>query len=75
MVTRYVLALLHTNAWKEAVAVVKLTEGSQIPSIAYGSGSVNKGQDIHQYIEQAIDTGFSHLDTAQCNYTWPPSSL
>jgi diketogulonate reductase-like aldo/keto reductase len=41
---------------------------SKIPAIAFGSGSVNKGHDIHHYIEQAIDTGFTHLDTAQCEY-------
>ncbi|KAF6747855.1 2,5-diketo-D-gluconic acid reductase [Ephemerocybe angulata] len=44
---------------------IKLNDGSKIPSIAFGSGSVNKGKDIHAYIEQAIDVGFSHLDTAQ----------
>ncbi|KAF8886250.1 NADP-dependent oxidoreductase domain-containing protein [Gymnopilus junonius] len=32
---------------------------------AFGSGSVNKGKDIHQYVEQALDTGFSHIDAAQ----------
>ncbi|KAF9564165.1 Aldo/keto reductase, partial [Agrocybe pediades] len=44
---------------------IELNDGHKIPSIAFGSGSVNKGKDIHRYIEQAIDTGFSHLDTAQ----------
>ena len=38
----------------------------QIPAIAFGSGSVNKRKDVHQYIEQALEAGFSHLDTAQC---------
>lgn len=42
---------------------------SQIPAIAFGSGSVNKGKDIHHYVSQAIDSGFSHLDTAQCRFT------
>lgn len=27
---------------------------------------MNKGKDIHHFVEQAIETGFSHLDTAQC---------
>ncbi|TEB40159.1 2,5-diketo-D-gluconic acid reductase [Coprinellus micaceus] len=44
---------------------IGLNDGTKIPSIAFGSGSVNKGKDVHQYIEQAIETGFSHLDTAQ----------
>uniref|UniRef100_A0A8H7XQC8 NADP-dependent oxidoreductase domain-containing protein n=1 Tax=Psilocybe cubensis TaxID=181762 RepID=A0A8H7XQC8_PSICU len=43
----------------------QLNDGSKIPSIAFGSGSVNKGKDIHSYVEQAIDTGFAHIDTAQ----------
>ncbi|KAF9483585.1 Aldo/keto reductase [Pholiota conissans] len=46
-------------------ADIELNDGNKIPAIAFGSGSVNKGQDIHRYIEQAIETGFNHLDTAQ----------
>jgi len=42
-----------------------LNDGNKIPSIAYGTGSVNKHKDIHEYIELALDTGFSHIDTAQ----------
>jgi aryl-alcohol dehydrogenase-like predicted oxidoreductase len=38
----------------------------QIPAIGYGTGSVWKRQDVTQYVEQAIDTGFEHIDTAQC---------
>ncbi|KAJ2926305.1 hypothetical protein H1R20_g10785, partial [Candolleomyces eurysporus] len=44
---------------------IQLNDGHKIPSIAFGSGSVNKGKDIHTYIEQAIEAGFSHIDTAQ----------
>ncbi|RXW19770.1 hypothetical protein EST38_g6097 [Candolleomyces aberdarensis] len=44
---------------------IQLNDGRKIPSIAFGSGSVNKGKDIHTYIEQAIEAGFSHIDTAQ----------
>jgi len=43
---------------------IKLNDGNKIPSIAYGTGSVNKGKDIHEYIELALDTGFCHIDTA-----------
>jgi len=46
-------------------ANIQLNDGNEIPAIAYGSGSVNKGKDIHQYVQQAIETGFSHIDTAQ----------
>ncbi|KAJ4465804.1 2,5-diketo-D-gluconic acid reductase [Lentinula edodes] len=43
---------------------IPLNDGNKIPSIAYGTGSKMKFQDITQYIEQAIETGFSHIDTA-----------
>jgi len=42
-----------------------LNDGNKIPAIAYGTGSVNKGKDVHEYIELALETGFSHIDTAQ----------
>ncbi|KAF9046129.1 NADP-dependent oxidoreductase domain-containing protein [Panaeolus papilionaceus] len=44
---------------------ITLNDGRKIPSIAFGTGSVNKGRDIHRYVEKAIETGFDHLDTAQ----------
>ncbi|CAA7262783.1 unnamed protein product [Cyclocybe aegerita] len=44
---------------------IPLNDGNKIPAIAYGTGSVNKGKDIHLYVEQAIEVGFSHIDTAQ----------
>ena len=25
-------------------------------------------KDVHEYIEMALDTGFSHIDTAQCDF-------
>ncbi|KAH7876106.1 2,5-diketo-D-gluconic acid reductase [Lentinula edodes] len=43
---------------------IPLNDGNKIPSIAYGTGSKMKFHDITQYIEQAIETGFSHIDTA-----------
>ncbi|KAJ3517443.1 hypothetical protein NLJ89_g505 [Agrocybe chaxingu] len=44
---------------------IPLNDGNKIPAIAYGTGSVNKGKDVHLYVEQAIEVGFSHIDTAQ----------
>ncbi|KAF8157846.1 NADP-dependent oxidoreductase domain-containing protein [Crassisporium funariophilum] len=44
---------------------ITLNDGNKIPAIAYGCGSVNKNKDIHGYVEQAINAGFSHLDNAQ----------
>ncbi|KAJ7601048.1 Aldo/keto reductase [Mycena floridula] len=43
---------------------IALNDGNSIPEIAYGTGSVWKGQDVVQYVNQAIETGFNHIDTA-----------
>lgn len=45
---------------------IPLPDHNSIPSIAYGTGSVNKGKDIHEWVENALDQGFEHIDTAQC---------
>ncbi|KAJ3988090.1 Aldo/keto reductase [Lentinula detonsa] len=47
-----------------ALEPVILNDGNKIPPIAYGTGSKMKFHDITQYIEQAIEVGFSHIDTA-----------
>ncbi|KAJ3967316.1 2,5-diketo-D-gluconic acid reductase [Lentinula raphanica] len=47
-----------------ALEPVTLNDGNQIPPIAYGTGSKMKFHDITQYIELAIEVGFSHIDTA-----------
>jgi len=44
---------------------VKLNDGNEIPAIAFGTGSVNKGRDVSDLVIQAIEAGFSHIDTAQ----------
>jgi diketogulonate reductase-like aldo/keto reductase len=44
---------------------LELNDGNKIPSISFGSGRKNKFKDIHLLVEQAIEAGFSHLDTAQ----------
>ena len=42
----------------------------QIPAIAYGTWSTKfKGKDFHEYIELALNTGFCHIDTAQCDFS------
>ncbi|EIM83189.1 Aldo/keto reductase [Stereum hirsutum FP-91666 SS1] len=43
---------------------ITLNDGAKIPSIAFGTGSVWKGQDVVTYIDQALEAGFSHIDTA-----------
>ncbi|KAG6908747.1 hypothetical protein DXG01_003451 [Tephrocybe rancida] len=42
-----------------------LNDGNAIPAIGLGSGSVNKDHDMTELVLQAIETGFSHIDTAQ----------
>lgn len=44
---------------------IYLPDHNAMPSIAYGTGSVNKGKDIHDYVENALEQGFEHIDTAQ----------
>ncbi|KAL1744028.1 NADP-dependent oxidoreductase domain-containing protein [Schizophyllum fasciatum] len=44
---------------------VTLNDGNKMPAIAYGTGSKWKGKSVVEYVETAIDVGFSHLDTAQ----------
>ncbi|KIJ27524.1 hypothetical protein M422DRAFT_71623 [Sphaerobolus stellatus SS14] len=46
-------------------STISLNDGNAIPQIAFGTGSVNKGTDVSDQIEQAIETGFWHIDTAQ----------
>ncbi|KAH9931679.1 Aldo/keto reductase [Epithele typhae] len=36
-----------------------------MPAIAFGTGSKWKGQDVTDYVSQAIEAGFSHIDSAQ----------
>ncbi|KAK7048634.1 Aldo/keto reductase [Favolaschia claudopus] len=44
---------------------VHLNDGNEIPAIAFGTGSEMKGKDVTHYCAQALDSGFSHIDTAQ----------
>nr|GAT42332.1 predicted protein [Mycena chlorophos] len=37
----------------------------QIPAIAFGTGSIYKWTDVTHYVQQALEAGFSHIDTAQ----------
>jgi len=41
-----------------------LNDGNEYPTLAFGSGSKWKGQEVSEYVEQALDSGFSHIDTA-----------
>ncbi|KAF8843341.1 Aldo/keto reductase [Paxillus ammoniavirescens] len=42
---------------------VKLLDGYELPAIAFGTGSTMKSKDVTDYVEQALDNGFSHIDT------------
>ncbi|KIJ64414.1 hypothetical protein HYDPIDRAFT_132250 [Hydnomerulius pinastri MD-312] len=43
---------------------VKLLDGHELPTIAFGTGSTMKFTDVTDYVEQALDNGFWHIDTA-----------
>jgi len=47
---------------------VKLNDGNEIPAIAFGTGSALRGRDAEVYVAQALEAGFSHIDTAQVYY-------
>ncbi|RDB22004.1 hypothetical protein Hypma_010812 [Hypsizygus marmoreus] len=44
---------------------VKLNDGNELPAIGFGTGTALRDKDAAPYIAQAIETGFSHIDTAQ----------
>jgi len=43
---------------------VTLNDGTEMPAIAFGTGSSMKGRSAAEYVEQALELGFSHIDTA-----------
>ncbi|THU90882.1 Aldo/keto reductase [Dendrothele bispora CBS 962.96] len=43
---------------------VVLNDGNKMPTIAFGTGSKWKGHDVTTLVEQALESGFSHVDTA-----------
>ncbi|KAJ7172291.1 NADP-dependent oxidoreductase domain-containing protein [Mycena filopes] len=46
-------------------ATVTLNDGTQIPAIAFGTGTALFGRDAENSIKLAINLGFTHLDGAQ----------
>ncbi|KAJ7685369.1 oxidoreductase [Mycena polygramma] len=44
---------------------IKLNDGTEIPAIAFGTGTALFNQDCTNSIKLAIDCGFTHLDGAQ----------
>jgi len=43
---------------------VILNDGNKFPTLAFGTGTKWKGHEVSQYVEQAINLGFAHIDTA-----------
>ncbi|KAJ7704717.1 NADP-dependent oxidoreductase domain-containing protein [Mycena olivaceomarginata] len=48
---------------------VSLNDGNEIPAIAFGTGTALSRKDVTHFVQQAIDSGFSHIDTAQSYLT------
>lgn len=44
---------------------IKLNDGRSIPSIGYGTWRIGNGETVVQQVDQALSTGFDHIDTAQ----------
>ncbi|KAF8212035.1 NADP-dependent oxidoreductase domain-containing protein [Mycena galopus ATCC 62051] len=47
------------------IPAIKLNDGSEIPAIAFGTGTALFGKDCTSAIKLAIDCGVTHLDGAQ----------
>ncbi|KAH9056898.1 NADP-dependent oxidoreductase domain-containing protein [Lactarius vividus] len=47
-----------------SVPTTLLNDGNQIPVLAFGTGSKFKTKDVTAVVEQALEAGFSHIDTA-----------
>ncbi|TCD68124.1 hypothetical protein EIP91_011489 [Steccherinum ochraceum] len=45
--------------------VIKLNDGTSIPNIAFGTWTLGNGQGATDNVDQAINVGFKHVDTAQ----------
>ncbi|KAI0826685.1 Aldo/keto reductase [Trametes gibbosa] len=45
--------------------LIKLNDGTSIPSVAFGTWTLGGGAQATDYVDQAISVGFSHIDTAQ----------
>ncbi|KAF8586934.1 Aldo/keto reductase [Ramaria rubella] len=45
-------------------ASTPLNDGNKLPQIAFGTGSALYGRDATDSVEQALDSGFWHIDTA-----------
>ncbi|CCM00766.1 uncharacterized protein FIBRA_02807 [Fibroporia radiculosa] len=46
-------------------ATIKLNDGTEIPSIAFGTWKLGNGETTISKVNQAFSVGFDHLDTAQ----------
>lgn len=42
-----------------------LSDGTSVPWLAYGTGSANRGSDVHSLVTVALSSGFTHIDGAQ----------
>ncbi|KIK98728.1 hypothetical protein PAXRUDRAFT_133664 [Paxillus rubicundulus Ve08.2h10] len=47
------------------VSTLALNDGTQVPWIAFGTGTALYGKDVEQAVTVAIENGFTHLDGAQ----------
>ncbi|TFK87197.1 Aldo/keto reductase [Polyporus arcularius HHB13444] len=45
--------------------LIKLNDGTSIPSVAYGTWTLGNGDQTVNYVDEAISVGFAHIDTAQ----------
>ncbi|KAF8307779.1 Aldo/keto reductase [Clavulina sp. PMI_390] len=44
---------------------IKLNDGRSIPGIGFGTWKIGSGQTVVDQVDQAVEVGFTHIDTAQ----------
>ncbi|KAH9919527.1 NADP-dependent oxidoreductase domain-containing protein [Fomitopsis serialis] len=44
---------------------IRLNDGTEIPSIAFGTWKLGNGQTTMERVNQALEVGFTHIDSAQ----------
>ncbi|KAI0042147.1 Aldo/keto reductase [Auriscalpium vulgare] len=51
-----------------SIPTIKLNDGGEIPVLAFGTGSWLRGKAATEYVDNALNFGFSHIDTAAIYY-------
>ncbi|KAG6859904.1 hypothetical protein C0995_002220 [Termitomyces sp. Mi166 len=62
---RWQLGQFSSRVPRSTTTAANLNVVLQMPAIAYGTGTALRDQDVSNWVSQALDAGFSHIDAAQ----------